>query len=148
MTASDHMLRSEASATALENNAVILNGVSPRAKAGAKRSEESLTVTRAEAAGGTARTPHRTASAHGESAILHSGLVRKASQASVQDEGRFFSTDTPHPTSMFHALERALRGVFRGAHASRVLVAASRRDELPDSVATSGDEHPCKGDAR
>jgi len=44
MTASDHMLRSEASATALENNAVILNGVSPRAKAGAKRSEGSLTV--------------------------------------------------------------------------------------------------------
>ena len=33
----------------LEKNAVILNGVSLRAKAGAKRSEGSLTETRAEA---------------------------------------------------------------------------------------------------
>ena len=31
----------------------------------------------------------QTASAHVQSAILHSGLVRKASQACVQDDGRF-----------------------------------------------------------
>ena len=48
----------------VEKNAVILNGVSPRAQAGAKRSEESLTVPRAEAVGVIARTSHQTASAH------------------------------------------------------------------------------------
>ena len=44
-------------------NAVILNGVSPRAQAGAKRSEESLTVTRAEAVWWDARAITPTASA-------------------------------------------------------------------------------------
>ena len=44
-------------------NTVILSGVSPGAQAGAKRSEESLTETRAEAAGVIARTSHQTASA-------------------------------------------------------------------------------------
>ena len=85
----------------IENNAVILNGFSPWAKAGAKRSEEpsprdaygtvgqSLTVKRAEAAGVMARTSHQTASTHVQSAMLHSGLVRKASQASVQNDGVF-----------------------------------------------------------
>ena len=48
----------------VEKNAVILNGVSPRAQAGAKRSEESLTVTRAEAADGNTRSPVPAASAH------------------------------------------------------------------------------------
>ncbi len=35
-------------------------------------------------------TSHQTASARGESAILHSALVRKASRNSVQDDGLFF----------------------------------------------------------
>ena len=55
--------------------------------AGRNGVEESLTETRAEAVGVMASTFHQTASAHGESAILHYGLVRKASQASVQDDG-------------------------------------------------------------
>ena len=37
---------------------------------------------------------------------------------------------------------RALRLIFRGAHPSRVLVSASRRDELSDSLAASGDDRP------
>ena len=85
------MTTNQGNATLVEkinNNAVILNGVSPWAKAGAKRSE-SLTETWAEAVGVMARAFHQTASAHGESAILHSGLVRKASQACVQNDGRF-----------------------------------------------------------
>ena len=44
-------------------NTVILSGVSPGAQAGAKRSEESLTETRAEAAGGNTRPPVPAASA-------------------------------------------------------------------------------------
>jgi hypothetical protein len=36
-----------------------------------------------------ARASDQTASAHVQSAILHFGLVRKASQACVQDDGRF-----------------------------------------------------------
>ena len=78
-----------------EKPAVILNGVSPRAKAGAKRSEESLTVTRAEAEGVMAHASHQTASAHRESAILH--CVRVAdSRNSVQDDGGFLRL-TPDP---------------------------------------------------
>jgi len=78
---------------------VILNGVSPWAQAGAKRSEESLTETWAEAAGVMARTSHQTTSAHVQSAILHYGLVRKASQASVQDDGRCWSFAAPDPSA-------------------------------------------------
>ena len=59
--------------------AVILNGVLPWAQAGAKRSEESLTETRAEAVGGNTRAPVPAASAHLESAILHSAIVAKPS---------------------------------------------------------------------
>ena len=44
----------------------------------------------AAAVGVMARASRQTASAHGESAILHYGLVRKASQASVQDDGLLF----------------------------------------------------------
>ena len=67
------MTTNQGNATLVEkinNNAVILNGVSPWAKAGAKRSE-SLTETWAEAVGVMARAFHQTASAHEESAILH-----------------------------------------------------------------------------
>ncbi len=67
-------------------NTVILNGVSPWAEeaegdsggrwageqAGAKRSEESLTVKWAEAVGVMAHVSHQTASARVQSAILHS----------------------------------------------------------------------------
>ena len=86
----------------VEKTAVILNGVSPGAQAGAKRSEEpsprdaygtagqSLTVPRAVAVGVLARTTHQTASARVQSAILHCVPVRKASRNSVQDDGRVF----------------------------------------------------------
>ena len=92
---------------------VILNGVSPRAKAGAKRSEGSLTVTRAEAAGGMARAPtHRLRPL--ESAILHSVLVRKASQDSVQDDSSSWMLRAArlHPPSPAGASLR-MTGFFR-----------------------------------
>ena len=69
---------------------VILNGVSPRAQAGAKRSEESLTVPRAEAVGLIARASHQTASARGTVSDSSLRLCRKASKGSVQNDGRFF----------------------------------------------------------
>ena len=55
----------------IEKTAIILNGVLPWAQAGEKRSEKSLTETRAEAVGEIAGTSHRTASAHVQSTILH-----------------------------------------------------------------------------
>ena len=63
-------------ARSARKNAVILNGVSPRAQAGAKRSEESLTETRAEAVGGNTRHPTRRLRPL-LSAILHSVPVAK-----------------------------------------------------------------------
>jgi len=53
---------------------VILNGVSPRALVGAKRSEESLTVPWAEAGSDRAGFPRRL---RVQSAILHSAFVAK-----------------------------------------------------------------------
>ena len=72
----------------VEKQTVILNGVSPWAKAEAKRSEESLKVPRAETVGVMARISHQTAFAHGESAILHSVPVADF-RNSVQDDGAF-----------------------------------------------------------
>ncbi len=74
----------------IEKKPVILNGVSPWAKVGAKRSEESLTLKWAEAVRSFGRVFHQTASAHLQSAILHCVPVRKASRNSVQDDGCFF----------------------------------------------------------
>ena len=50
----------------------------------------------AEAVGGEAPTFYQTASAHGESAILHCVPVRKASRNFVQDDGRFFKASQHH----------------------------------------------------
>ena len=68
--------------------AVILNGVSPRAQAGAKRSEGSLTETRAEAVGLMTRVPSRRLRPFtvSDSSLRH---CRKASKGSVQNDGRF-----------------------------------------------------------
>ena len=75
-------------ATALQPNAVILNGVSPWAKAGVKRSEESLTEMRAEAAGVKTRVPsHRLRPFTVSGSSLR--LCRKASKGSVQNDGGF-----------------------------------------------------------
>ena len=72
---------------AVEKPAVILNGVSPWAKAGAKRSEGSLTETRAEAAGvmaGVLSHRLRPFTVSGSSRRL----CRKASKGFVQNDGR------------------------------------------------------------
>ena len=75
----------------IEKQAVIQNGVSPRAKAGAKRSEESLTET-----GGGGRDERARAHVRRlrplrvSDSSLRSG--RKASRNSVQNDGVFFPT--------------------------------------------------------
>ena len=68
---------------------VILNGVSPRAKAGAKRSEESLTVPGGGGGDGWTRVPtHRLRPFRVSDSSLRSG--RKASRNSAQNDGSLF----------------------------------------------------------
>ena len=74
-----------------KSNAVILNGVSPRAQAGAKRSEGSLTVLGGGGGDGRARIPARRLRPFrvSDSSLRH---CRKASKGSVQNDGCFFSS--------------------------------------------------------
>ena len=69
--------RAELARSAPKKCAVILNGVSPWAEAGAKRSEESLKVMWAEAAGVMTRVPVPPPPPAFQSAILHSVPVAK-----------------------------------------------------------------------
>ncbi len=68
---------------ASKKNTVILNGVSPRAQAGAKRSEGTLTFPWAEAAGESAHYhPHRLRPLKSE--VLHSAIVAKPPKAAFR----------------------------------------------------------------
>ena len=83
-------MKERGAASAIQKTAVILNGVSLWAQAGAKRSEGSLTETRAEAVGENARD-YPAASARGTvsgSSLRH---CPKASDDCVQNDGRFWS---------------------------------------------------------